>query len=138
MYGFDKEISLLTKKYWPKQTSLKNLEILKKSLRDLGITYNDKTKTINRCKTQNESINLVIQQNNNYDVGFIWSGIEYQLITDLQFWQQPWPVDVFLDKLTQKYAYNSILRTIENKGFQPIKETNQKNGCIQLTVQRWK
>nr|BDA97108.1 photosystem I assembly protein Ycf35 [Cryptomonas borealis] len=120
------------------KTSLKNLEILKKSLHDLGITYNDKTKTINRCKTQNESINLVIQQNNNYDVGFIWSGIEYQLITDLQFWQQPWPVDVFLDKLTQKYAYNSILRAIENKGFQPIKETTQKNGCIQLTVQRWK
>ena len=31
---------------------------------------------------------------------FSWNGFEYQLVADLQFWQQPWSVELFLDKVS--------------------------------------
>jgi len=66
------------------------------------------------------------------------NGTEYQLVADLQFWQQPWSVELFLDKITQRYAYNSILKATEIQGFQRIEEITQENGSIKLTLQRWK
>jgi len=119
------------------KTSLKDLDMIKKSLDDLGINWNTTMTVLKGYKAQNQSVNLVIKQNNNYDIGFTWNGIEYHLIADLQFWQQPWPVDIFLDKITQRYAYNSIIKTTEEERFQRIEETSQENGSIRLILQRW-
>lgn len=119
------------------QTTLKDLSILKKSLIDLKIAYNEKEQLIRGYKDQKVFANLVINQNNNYDVGFIWNGSEYQLVADLQFWQQPWSVDLFLDKVTQRYAYNSILEATSKEGFKTVSEINHENGVLSLTLQRW-
>ena len=80
---------------------------------------------------------MVIKQNNNYDIGFTWNGFEYQLVADLQFWQQPWSVESFLDRVSQRYAYNSIIQATEKQGFETVEEVNQDNGTIRLTLQRW-
>jgi len=119
------------------KTALKDLNILKKSLSDLKISYNEKDQLIRGYKDQTIFANLVINQNNNYDVGFIWNGSEYQLVADLQFWQQPWSVDLFLDKVTQRYAYNSILEATSKEGFKTVLETTHENGVLSLTLQRW-
>jgi hypothetical protein len=100
------------------KTTLKDLTVLKKSLRDLSVQWED-------------------TQSNNYDIGFAWNGFEYQLVADLQFWQQPWSVELFLDKVTQRYAYNSIVDTTKLQGFKAVEEINHKNGAIKLTLQRW-
>ena len=88
-------------------------------------------------KEKTSFANLVIKQNNNYDIGFTWNGFEYQLVADLQFWQQPWSVESFLDKVSQRYAYNSIIKATEKQGFETVEEVNQDNGTIRLTLQRW-
>jgi len=119
------------------KTALKDLNILKKSLSDLKISYNEKDQLIRGYRDQTIFANLVINQNNNYDVGFIWNGSEYQLVADLQFWQQPWSVDLFLDKITQRYAYNSILEATSKEGFKTVSETTHENGVLSLTLQRW-
>ena len=116
---------------------MKDLNILKKSLSDLKISYNEKDQLIRGYRDQTIFANLVINQNNNYDVGFIWNGSEYQLVADLQFWQQPWSVDLFLDKITQRYAYNSILEATSKEGFKTVSETTHENGVLSLTLQRW-
>lgn len=127
----------LSRRYRLNQTTLKDLNLLKKSLKDLKITWSEEDQMIRGYKDQKIFANLVINQNNNYDVGFIWNGSEYQLVADLQFWQQPWSVDLFLDKVTQRYAYNSILEATSEKGFKSVEETNHENGVISLTLQRW-
>lgn len=95
-------------------------------------------KELKGYKDQNSFANIVIQQNNNYDIGFSWNGFEYQLVADLQFWQQPWSVELFLDKITQRYAYHSIVESTEKQGFKAIEEVTLENDSIQLTLQRWK
>ena len=119
------------------KTTLKDLTMLKKSLRDLSIQWEDKSQVVKGYKDQTSFANLVITQNNNYDIGFAWNGFEYQLVADLQFWQQPWSVELFLDKVTQRYAYNSIVDTTKLQGFEGIEEINHENGAIKLTLQRW-
>jgi hypothetical protein len=120
------------------KTALKDLDLLTKSLDDLGVQWDSTLTQIKGYKKQNHFANLVIQQNNGYDIGFSWNGIEYQLIADLQFWQQPWSVELFLDKVTQRYAYNSIVKATHSSGFQTIEEITQENGSIKITLQRWK
>jgi len=117
---------------------LKDLVLLQKSLSDLGVNWNTEVHTVKGYRNQEHFANLVITQNNNYDIGFTWNGMEYQLVADLQFWQQPWSVDLFINKVTQRYAYHSIMKATKEKGFQTVEELTQENGSIRLTLQRWK
>jgi hypothetical protein len=119
------------------KTTLKDLTLLKKSLTDLSVQWEDRSQIVKGYKNHITFANLVVMQNNNYDIGFSWNGFEYQLVADLQFWQQPWSVELFLDKVTQRYAYNSIVETTKLQGFKAIEEVNHETGAIKLTLQRW-
>jgi len=119
------------------QTSLKDLDLLKKSLNDLSIHWEPELNRIRGYRDQTTFANIVIKQRNNYDIGFSWNGFEYQLVADIQFWQQPWSIELFLDRVSQRYAYNSIVESTSNQGFQTVNETVQEDGSIKLTLQRW-
>ena len=119
------------------KTTLKDLTLLKKALTDLSVNWDTEVKQIRGYKNQTDFANLVISQNNNYDIGFSWNGFEYQLVADLQFWQQPWSVELFLDKVSQRYAYHSIVESTEKQGFKAIEEVSLEDSSIQLTLQRW-
>ena len=119
------------------KTTLKDLPLLKKALTDLSISWDTEVKQIKGYKNQTSFANLVISQNNNYDIGFSWNGFEYQLVADLQFWQQPWSVELFLDKVTQRYAYHSIITATDKQGFKTIEEVKLEDNSIHLTLQRW-
>nr|BDA97839.1 photosystem I assembly protein Ycf35 [Chroomonas collegionis] len=119
------------------RTTLKDLTILKKALNDLSIVWDAEINQLKGYKNQSTFANIVIPQNNSYDVGFTWNGFEYQLVADLQFWQQPWSVELFLDKVTQRYAYHSILEATNKQGFKTIEEVSLEDDSIHLTLQRW-
>ena len=119
------------------QTSLKDLDLLKKSLNDLSIYWEPELNQVRGYKDQTTFANIVIKQDNNYDIGFSWNGFEYQLVADIQFWQQPWSIELFLDRVSQRYAYNSIVESTSNQGFQSVSETVQEDGSIKLTLQKW-
>jgi hypothetical protein len=119
------------------QTSLKDLDLLKKSLNDLSIHWEPELNRVRGYKEQTTFANIVIKQANNYDIGFSWNGFEYQLVADIQFWQQPWSIELFLDRVSQRYAYNSIVESTSNQGFQTVNETVQEDGSIKLTLQKW-
>ena len=119
------------------QTSLKDLDLLKRSLNDLSIQWEPELNRVRGYRDQTTFANLVIKQNNNYDIGFSWNGFEYQLVADIQFWQQPWSIELFLDRVSQRYAYNSILESTSNQGFQTVNETVREDGSIKLTLQKW-
>jgi hypothetical protein len=119
------------------KTTLKDLTLLKKALTDLSISWGTEVKQLKGYKKQTTCANLVISQTNSYDIGFNWNGFEYQLVADLQFWQQPWSVELFLDKVTQRYAYHFIVDATEKQGFKTIEEVNLEDASIHLTLQRW-
>ena len=119
------------------RTTLKDLNLLKKALGDLSISWDEQVTQMKGYKNQATFANLIIPQDNNYDVGFTWNGFEYQLVADLQFWQQPWSVELFLHKITQRYAYHSILNATSKQGFKTIEEITLEDESIHLILQRW-
>jgi len=59
------------------KTKLYNLETLKKSLSDLNIDWTVSNKEIRGYQNTKHDAELVIRQDNKYDIGFKWNGSEY-------------------------------------------------------------
>ena len=119
------------------KTKLYNLNILKKSLSDLKLEWTAENQEVRGYKGQKQQAEIVIHQDNNYDLGFKWNGNEYELVADLMFWAQPHSVDRFLNQVTQRYAYNSIIQVSEKQDFQFVQADNSQNGSIRLLLRRY-
>lgn len=119
------------------KTKIRNLTSLKAALDDLGINWKEGPSQVRGYQGQTSQAQVVIPQANNYDLGFSWNGQEYELVTDLQYWQQPWTVDGFLSQVTQRYAYHTIVNESGKQGFQVSEQQQNQDGSIRLVVQRW-
>nr|YP_010215660.1 hypothetical protein Ycf35 [Thalassiosira tenera]YP_010215706.1 hypothetical protein Ycf35 [Thalassiosira tenera]UBQ35141.1 hypothetical protein Ycf35 [Thalassiosira tenera]UBQ35187.1 hypothetical protein Ycf35 [Thalassiosira tenera] len=119
------------------KTSFKNLLHLENALNKLEISYKREKKITNLNNSKIYNINLVIPQSNNYDILFNWNGEEYELVIDASFWIQPYPVESFINKLSQHYANDVIITESQKIGFQPIKSKQHVDGSNTITLQRW-
>ena len=120
------------------KTKLYNLETLKQSLSDLNIAWSSNNQVVRGYKGTVHEAELIIKQDNQYDIGFKWNGIEYELVTDLMFWSQDYSVDKFLNRVNQRYAYNSIIGVSEKEGFQFTQTETAKDGSIRLVLRRFR
>jgi len=59
------------------------------------------------------------------------------LVADLGFWQQGVPVDVFLERLTQRYSLNTILNHAEEKGFNTSQLKLNNDQSIEITLDQY-
>jgi hypothetical protein len=119
------------------KTQIRNLDSLKGALTDLGIDWQEGPEMVRGYQGQTLKAAIVVKQENNYDLGFRWNGQEYELVADLQYWQQPLSVEGFLKKVTQGYALQTILSETTKQGFQVAEQQNNQDGSIRLVVQRW-
>lgn len=119
------------------KTRLRNLEVLQLALTDLEIEWQPGPAAVRGYQGQTCSVDLVIEQPNQHDIGFAWNGQEYALVSDLQFWQQPLSVDGFLQLITQRYAYHTVLHETAQQGFEVAEQQQREDGSIRLLVQRW-
>lgn len=119
------------------KTRFQNLFYLEKALTRLNIQYKQEKKIINNSNSKSYNINLVIPQSNSYDVKFCSNGQEYELIADMSFWEQSYPVETFIDKISQQYAGELIISESQKIGFQPIKYKQNNDGSNTLVLERW-
>ena len=71
------------------------------------------------------------------EIGFRWNGKEYELVTDLQTWSQPFPPERFIEKVRQQYARMIIHNKVKEEGWQVAEEWEMDDNSIELTVTRW-
>jgi len=119
------------------KTQIRNLESLQSALSDLGIEWKPGASEVRGYRGQTHAAELAIEQDNGYDLGFKWNGKEYELVADLQYWQQDLTVEDFLRKITQRYAYRTVVKETEKIGFQVTEQQDNTDGSIRLVVQRW-
>jgi hypothetical protein len=119
------------------KTQIRHLPALQSALTDLGLDWKNGPDPIRGYQGQTQTAEVIVAQDNNYDIGFSWNGQEYELVADLEFWKQAWSVDRFLSKVTQRYAYHTVLDTATSQGFQVAQEEKNSDGSIRLVVQRW-
>ena len=119
------------------KTQIRNLSSLQAALTDLGIDWKSGPCEVRGYKGQTQQATVAIEQDNGYDIGFRWNGSEYELVADLQYWRQEWNVDRFLSRVTQRYAYHTVVSETTQKGFQVAEEQKNADGSIRLVLQRW-
>ena len=119
------------------KTSFRNLFHLENALNKLEIPYKREKKAIDANNSKHHNVNLVIPQSNNYYITFNWNGEEYELVLDASFWIQPYPVESFINKLSQHYANDVIITESQKIGFQPVKSKQHVDGSNTITLQRW-
>ena len=121
-------------------TKITDKAILKKSLLDLNAKYtiyNGPT-TIVGYNKENIEVDLVLKQDNFHDIGFKLNNNAYEMVTDLQFWQQNVPPDVFIERLVKAYTLNSILLSCREEGFttESVKE-HEDIGVTEIVVSKY-
>jgi hypothetical protein len=121
------------------KTKIRNLESLQGALTDLGRDWKSGPCEVRGYQGQTQLADVVITQDNGYDIGFCRNSEtqDYELVADLQYWQQPLTVEGFLRQVTQRYAYNTVLSETSRQGFQLAEEQVQGDGSVRLVVQRW-
>ncbi|PSN14090.1 hypothetical protein C7293_13205 [filamentous cyanobacterium CCT1] len=121
------------------KTKIRNLDSLKLALNDLGADWKAGPCDVRGYQGLTETADVVIAQDNGYDIGFRRNPetSDYELVADLQYWQQPLTVEGFLRQVTQRYAYNTVLSETSRQGFQLSEEQVREDGSVRLVVQRW-
>ncbi|MCT7963717.1 DUF1257 domain-containing protein [Laspinema sp. D1] len=119
------------------KTQIRNLTSLQSALTELGIDWKSGPTEVRGYKGLTHDAEVAIAQENGYDIGFAWNGEEYSLVADLQYWQQPWTVNRFLNEVTQRYAFHTVVNETAKQGFQIAEQQKNEDGSIRVVLQRW-
>ena len=121
------------------KTELRDRQALLEALTDLGHDPADGEQQVRGYRGQTVPAELAIRQANGADIGFRRNPASgsYELVTDLDLWNQQVPVERFLAQLSQRYALRTILAATAEEGFQVSERTEQLDGTIELVVTRW-
>ena len=118
------------------KTKLKNKPQLVEALELLQYDVKEDQELVNPIDHQHEKVKVDVSIGN--DIGFrLNSDGEYELVADIQTWNQPIPPKRFIEKVNQQYARMTVHNTVKEMGFQVEEEWEMEDNTIELTVTRW-
>ena len=121
------------------KTELRQREPLFQALIDLGYQPQAGENVVRGYRGQSVTAELAVKMSKGGDIGFRWNEAtnSYELVTDLDLWKQPVPVERFLSQLTQRYAFNAVVAATAQEGFDISEQKKNLDGSIELVVTRW-
>ena len=121
------------------RTKLKNKPILQEALEILqyDVKQDQELKVTGAHGIGHETVEAELAIGT--DIGFRLNEITgvYELVADLETWNQPISVERFIDKVNQQYARMTVYNTVKEMGFQVEEEWEMEDNSIELTVTRW-
>ena len=119
------------------KTKLRNKPQLVEALELLQYDVKEDQELVNPIDHQHEKVKVDVSIGN--DIGFRMNPMtgEYELVADLETWNQPIPVERFMDKVNQQYARMTVHNTVKEMGFEVEEEWEMEDNTIELTVTRW-
>ena len=121
------------------KTQLKDAKPLIKALNNLGYMINQEEKFVKGYKGKFTAVDISMNLPGNTKVGFKWDNNSnaYELVTDLDLWKFELPVERFISKITQMYAYETIISKTKEDGYQIVEQKNENDGSIELVLTKW-
>ena len=118
------------------KTKIKKKPELVEALQLLQYDVQEDQELINPIDHQHEKVKVDVSIGS--DIGFrLNSNGEYELVADIQTWNQPIPPKRFIEKVTQQYARMTLHNTVKAKGFKIEEEWEMDDNSIELTASRW-
>jgi len=121
------------------KTQLKDAESLIKALNNLGYIINQEEKFVKGYRGKFTAVDISMNLPGDTKVGFKWdnNSNSYELVTDLDLWKFEIPVERFISKVTQMYAYQTIISKTQEDGYQIVEQKNKNDGSIELVLTKW-
>ena len=121
------------------KTQIKEAEPLIKALDNLGFTINQEENFVKGYRGKFTAVDISINIPGDTKVGFKWdhNSNTYELVTDLDLWKFEIPVERFISKVTQMYAYQTIISKTKEDGYQIVEQKNKNDGSIELVLTKW-
>ena len=119
------------------KTQLKEAEPLIKALKNLGYPINQEEKFVKGYRGKFTAVDISMNLPGDTKVGFKWGNNSYELVTDLDLWKFEIPVERFISKVTQMYAYQTIITKTKEDGYQIVEQNNKNDGSIELVLTKW-
>ena len=121
------------------KTQLKDSAPLIKALNNLGYLINQEEKFVKGYKGKFTAVDISMDLPGDTKVGFKWNNNSnaYELVTDLDLWKFELPVERFISKVTQMYAYETIISKTKEDGYKIVEQNNQNDGSIELVLTKW-
>jgi len=112
------------------KTKINNKDLLKKSLTDLQISW--------ELRESMDDIYFAMEKtSSNSSAVLKWHNNSYELVADSNTWQEKNMLASLLDRIQQSYAYNTILSTSAEEGFNNIGHQIMKDGSVQIVLEKW-
>ena len=121
------------------KTQLKEVKPLIQALNNLGYNVNQEEKFIKGFRGKFTAVDISMSLPGDTNVGFKWdtNSNTYELVTDLDLWKFELPVERFISKVTQMYAYQTIISKTKDEGYQIVEQKNKNDGSIELVLTKW-
>ena len=121
------------------KTQLKEAEPLVKALNNLGYKINQEEKFVKGYRGKTTAVDISMSLSGDTKVGFKWNNNSntYELVTDLDLWKFEIPVERFISKITQMYAYQTIISKTKEDGYQIVEQKEKNDGSIELVLTKW-
>ena len=118
------------------KTKIKNKPQLLEALELLQYDVQEDQELVNPINHQHEKVKVDVSIGN--DIGFrLNNNGEYELVADIQTWNQSIPPKRFIEKVTQQYARMTVHNEVKELGFKVDEEWEMDDNSIELTVSRW-
>ena len=124
------------------KTKIKNLTCLITALEELGLEYNvaeaEQMVRVRGYRGNEELAELCITVSEKYDIGLrLTASGEYEMIADWSELEDLIDTESFIDKLTQRYAYHTVMEQIKTQGFTMDQTETEADGTIRIKVSTW-
>jgi hypothetical protein len=116
------------------KTQLRDIATVQQVLEDLGYTV--ETGDVRGYSSQRAKADIVVRTDKNYDIGF-YQQDDGSVAMIADFWGLSIDRDQFLEKITQRYAYLTVVEQAAEQGWQIAEEEVQEDGSLRLVMQRW-
>ena len=121
------------------KTQLKEAKPLIEALSNLGFPINKEQKFVKGYQGKFTAVDISMNLPGDTKVGFKWDNNSrtYELVTDLDLWKFELPVERFISKVTQMYAYQTIISKTKDDGYQIVEQNKKTDGSIELVLTKW-
>ncbi|MBX3015846.1 MAG: DUF1257 domain-containing protein [Caldilineaceae bacterium] len=116
------------------QTALRDLALIKRSLDDLKITYQENARYVHTWSGFRGEVPLLINQQWVQFALRLDQEATYEVIGDDM---QMATIRKTMEQIQQRYAYHKVLEETAKAGFTLVEEKTGRDQVIRLTVRRW-
>ena len=124
------------------KTKIKSLINLKAALEDLEIEYVEgeagQLVKVRGYRGNEEMAQICIKISDQYDVGVrLTNNGEYELVADWSELEDMIDTTSFIEQLTQRYAYHTVVEQITKQGYNLDQTEQEEDGTIRMKVSTW-